>query len=127
MLMKYAVAFFFFAAALTYLAFYHGGFAFILLWPAAGFLLVAIGYALAAPRVMGKDSTGIIAKWSRCVLLPYHWFVLSVWWMGKTISREAVCAEVAPGIWIGRRASFSELPADVAMIVDLTCEFVEPR
>lgn len=125
--MKYAVAFLFIAAALVYLAFHHGGIAFLLLWPAASLLIVAIGYAFAGSRVLGKDGQGRIAWWSRLLLLPYHLFVHTTWWVAKSISREPACAEVAPGVWIGRRVSEAELPPGVSMIVDLTSEFAEPR
>jgi hypothetical protein len=115
-----------FAIGLTYLAIEHGGWSWLLLWPAASFLIVAAGYALLGARVMGKRGDGSIAGWASVLLLPYRGFVLANWWTQKTLSREPVHAEVAPGVWIGRRAGAGELPPGTALVIDLTSEFREP-
>lgn len=88
---------------------------------------MAAAYARQKPRVFGKRRGGTLA-WGSCVLLlPYLLFTWLLWYCQTRFSREAVCDEVAPGLWLGRRASAKELPPDVTLVVDLTSEFSEPR
>ena len=75
--MKYAVAFVIFAAGLAYLAVAHRGWSWLLLWPAASFLIVGAGYASLGARVMGKRGDGSMAPWSSVLLAPYRLFVLT--------------------------------------------------
>ena len=97
--------------------------AWLLAWSGLGFCAVAAAYARQTPRVFGKRMDGTLA-WGPCVLLlPYLLLTWLLWYCQTRFSREAVCNEVAPGLWLGRRASLKELPPDVTLIVDLTSEF----
>lgn len=100
-------------------------------WLLAGsglsFCVVAAAYALQKPRVFGKRRDGTLG-WGPCVLLlPYLLLTWLLWFCQTRFSRETVCNEVAPGLWLGRREAVTELPPDVTLIVDLTSEFSEPR
>src|SRR4051794_7522069 len=120
--MLYAIAFFSFAAAMTYTAISRGGLWLILLWPATSFLIVSLGYAVLGPRVMGKGPDGRFAWWSRILLLPFRLFVYGGWSLGLLMTRESPCDQIAPNLWVGRRVRASELPAGTKLVVDLTSE-----
>lgn len=101
--------------------------AWLLVWSGLGFCAVGAAYALRRPRVFGKREDGTLA-WGPCVLLlPYLLFTWLLWYCQTRFSREAVCDEVSPGLWLGRRAGAQELPPGVTLVVDLTSEFSEPR
>ncbi len=101
--------------------------AWLLAWSGISFVIVAAAYALRKPGVFGKRGDGTLA-WGPCVLLlPYLLLTWLLWWCQTRFSQESVCDEVAPGLWLGRRPSAKELPPDVALVVDLTSEFGEPR
>lgn len=101
--------------------------AWLLAWSGLGFGVVAVAYALQKPGVFGKRGDGTMA-WGPCVLLlPYLLLTWLLWYCQTRFSREAVCDEVAPGLWLRRRVTGTELPPDVTLVVDLTSEFGEPR
>jgi len=101
--------------------------AWLLAWSGLGFCAVAVAYAFQKPRVFGKRLNGTLA-WGPCVLLlPYLLLTWLLWYCQMRFSREAVCNEVAPGLWLGRRASLKELPPGITLVVDLTSEFGEPH
>ncbi len=100
--------------------------AWLLVWSGLSFLIVAVAYALQTPRVFGKRVDGTLA-WEPCVLLlPYLLLTWLLWYCQTCLSREAVCNEVAPGLWLGRRVGAVELPPAVTLVIDLTSEFGEP-
>lgn len=47
-------------------------------------------------------------------------------WLLRRLRAEPSCAEVAPGLFLGRLAAPRELPPSVRVVVDLTCELSEP-
>ena len=125
--MKYTLVFAAFSAYLVVLAVHLGGLAWLLLWPALSFLLIAAAYAGLGPGVCGKRPDGGLAWWA--VLLLFHYLLLTwgVWHLQRLLSREAACNEVVPGLWVGRRPFAHELPPGTDLVVDLTAEFLEPR
>ena len=101
--------------------------AWLLAWSGLDFCAVAAAYAFQKPRVFGKRLDGTLA-WGPCVLLlPYLLLTWLLWYCQTRFSGEAVCDEVVPGLWVGRRASAEELPPDITLVVDLTSEFGAPR
>ena len=101
--------------------------AWILIWSGLSFCAVAAAYALQRPCVFGKRMDGTMA-WGPCAsLLPFLLLTWLLWYCQTCFSREAVCDEVAPGLWLGRRAGLEELPPDITLIVDLTSEFCEAQ
>src|SRR5439155_11827119 len=124
--MFYALAFLLFAAALVHLAVTYGGWCWLLLWPALSFVIVAVAY-LIGPAVMGKRADGRFAWWATVLLLPFRLITHVTWHIGKMIAAEPVHAEIAPGVWIGRRAGANELPPNIATIIDMTSELADPR
>ncbi len=98
----------------------------LLLWSGVSFLVVAGAYAWQKPQVFGKRPDGTMA-WGPCVLLlPYLLLTWLIWYCQTRFSHEALCDEIAPKLWLGRRCSSNEIPPDVTLIVDLTSEFSEP-
>ena len=125
--MKHAFMFSLSGSLLAAWSVWRGGFAWLLLWPAVSFLLIATAYAGLGPRVCGKRADGRIAWWALILLLPYLLATWTIWSAIRLFSHEACCDEVAPGVWVGRRPLARDLPADISLIVDLTAEFPAPR
>jgi len=95
----------------------------ILLWPAAVMLAIAVIYLARAPGAFGKRQNGTLA-WYAWVLwgpwLVYMWIAHEG---ARKLTKEPVGNEVMPGLWVGRRPAAGELPAGVAIVVDLCAEF----
>ena len=95
----------------------------ILLWPAAVMLAIAVIYVARAPGAFGKRSDGRLA-WFAWVLwgpwLVYMWIAHEG---ARKLTKEPVANEVMPGLWVGRRPAAGELPQGVAIVVDLCAEF----
>ncbi len=104
-----------------------GGWRLALLWPAASFALVALGYLGLGPRVFGKRPDGTLSPAAAVVLLPYLAMTAIVWRLTRLMIRKPAMHELVPGFWIGRRLLPRELPPDTDVVVDLTAEFAEPR
>lgn len=108
---------------LTAAALWVGGPALLVLWPAASVIVVGLGYFTFGPRVFGKQDDGSLAPLPTVLLFPYH---VAAWIRLRWNARDgrAPFDQVAPGLYLGRRlVDVSELPADVALVVDLTAEF----
>ena len=124
--MAYGFAFFLFGVALTYQAFRLGGGWLVLLWPALSFFVVAAAYATARPRWLGKRPDGRLSLPAQSVLAPFTAFSWSIAQGHRILRRGPAACEVAPGIWLGRRAGPHEIPAGVSTVVDFTADFWEP-
>lgn len=124
--MKYGIAFTLLAAVMAYIAISNGGSAYLLFWPALSFLLVAIAYFGAGPRVFGKQPCGTLEPIRQILLAPFLLYLWGVWNMVRLISREAPYHQLTESVFIGRRLLSSELPQQFDHVVDLTCEFNEP-
>ncbi len=72
--LRLAVVFLAFGGLLSALAVVHGGFSFLLLWPALDFLLIGAAYLLKALGMFGKTS-GQLSLGSRLLFLPYFLFL----------------------------------------------------
>ena len=100
-----------------------GGWAWLLLWPAAALLLVGLAYGRFGVGIFQKQA-GRLSWAAGLLLLPYR---LGAWWSSRWLTRhQAPAAEVVPGLWLGRapgRADHRHLPA---AILDLTAEFSRP-
>jgi hypothetical protein len=101
-----------------------GGWGWLLLWPAASFLIVAAAYAGAGPRLLGKrPATGSIHPAAIGTLLPYFLLSAGVWHAATRLRRSQDASRVTPNLWVGRRPRrLAELPLDVTAVVDLTSE-----
>src|SRR5690242_15881810 len=125
--MRYGVTFTLLGVCWITLAASYRGFAWLLLWPGVAFLAVGAAYLGLGVKVFGKRLDGSMSPLNLLILLPYVCLAWIVWALLAIFSSEAPAHEVAPGIWVGRRPRKTELPAGVALIIDLTCELWEPR
>ncbi len=102
-----------------------GGWAWLMAWPAASLLLVAGAYWWWGVAAFQKGGAG--HSWAaRALLLPYQCgaWLSSRWWTRNVHA----CAQVSPGIWIGRapgRADWNAAP--FAAVLDLTAELAPGR
>jgi protein-tyrosine phosphatase len=123
----YAIAFAAIGGGCLALAAVRGGGWWLAAWPGVSFLIVAAAYARGGPRWFGKTAAGRFPIWAWLLLGPFLLFTWSTWHAFRLLSREPAGHEVAPGVWVGRRAGAHELPPDTRLVVDLTCEFWVPR
>lgn len=96
-----------------------------LLWPAAVLLATAGVYAARAPGALGKRSDGTIAWWAWLLWAPWFGYTRLMHELARALTDEPVADEVAPGVWVGRRPRLGELPAGIAIVVDLCAELTE--
>lgn len=125
--MKYAFGFLLLASGCIAVAVQTRGAAWLLLWPALSFLLVAIGYVGGGPRVLGKRATGRIETNRIALLLPFFLFTCGIWHARRLFRYGPACHEILPGVWLGRRPLARDLPAGTSLVVDLTAEFMASR
>lgn len=123
--MLYGILYTFLSGILASAALSFSAWHLLLLWPALSFLLVGAAYIDFGPGVMGKQSNGAMSQLSTCALLPYLLINWGVWHVRRRLGYGVCCNEFAPGLYIGRRPLTHEVPKEVTMIVDLTCEFSE--
>lgn len=97
----------------------------IVLWPAAVLLAVAIVYLIEAPRALGKRADGALAWWAWFVWAPLLGYMRLLHELARSLTDEPVADEVASGVWVGRRPRLHELPAGIAIVVDLCAELPE--
>jgi protein-tyrosine phosphatase len=126
MRIPYAISFAVIGADCFALAFMHRGWWRLAAWPGVSFLVVAAAYAGGGPRWFGKGAGGRFAPWAWLLLGPFILFTWLTWHAARLLSREPAGHEVAPSVWVGRRAARHELPPDVRLVVDLTCEMWAP-
>jgi hypothetical protein len=124
---EYAIVFLILAGLTLVFPIGLGGWVWMLAWPAASFAAVAIAYAGAGPAVFGKRPDGTLRPANVLPLLPYLLLTWSVWHTLRLVSRGPRWNEVAPGLFIGRRALPGGLPEGTGLVIDLTAEFAEPR
>lgn len=94
----------------------------ILLWPAAVLFAVAIVYLAHAPRAFGKRRDGTLAWWAWLAWAPLFGYMRLLHELARSLTDEPVASEVAAGVWVGRRPRRHELPAEIAIVVDLCAE-----
>ncbi len=60
------------------------------------------------------------------LMLPFLLVTWITWYLQVWVSGETCYNEIAPGLYLGRRARKGELPPEAACVVDLTSEFSKP-
>ncbi|MFB2978443.1 dual specificity protein phosphatase family protein [Microseira sp. BLCC-F43] len=124
--MKYALTFLIFGILSIIFGWNLVIFRWLFLWTGVSFIIVGSAYGGIGSKVFGKKSNGTLNKWCLFLLLPYLLLTRIIWHIQRSISKEDCCNEIAPGIWLGRRAFVNELPNNISLIIDLTAEFSEP-
>lgn len=124
--MKYGTCFLILAVLMLMTAFQHGGWYYVLIYPTLSFVIVAIGYFGAGPKVFGKRSSGKRTLVATVSLLPYLLFTLATWHLVRLIASEPAVCRVDADLYVSRRLLSGEMPDSVNTVVDLTCEFIDP-
>lgn len=125
--MKYGILFSIVAGLLVTTAVVHRGLYLLAFWPAVSFAVVASGYFYIGPSVFGKSTNGKLAFANQAILLPYLLYLWSVWRCIRIVKRESAFDWLTEDIAIGRRLLPHECPDSIEHVVDLTCEFTEPK
>lgn len=97
----------------------------LLIWVAISFYLVSLAYGGLGVKVFGKQADGKISLWAIALLLPYLSLIWLIWQIKRLLIKPAY-HQITPNIWLGRRVNINELPEQIDLIIDLTCEFQEP-
>jgi hypothetical protein len=124
--LRYAITFCILGLSWIVMAIGYRGPAWLLVWPGVSFLLAGIAYWGAGPAMFGKRADGRISAFSLILLFPYIALSWCIWAAIRGLSSEPASQEIAPGLWVGRRPIAAELPKNLGVIVDLTCELWEP-
>ncbi len=125
--MKYGFLFLLLAIAIGVAAFRGGPWAWLLFYPAFSFGVIAAAYLFSAPGVFGKHFDGRRSRLGTLLVLPYVLYVSVVWHVVRLLSREPKTNALNDELVLSRRLLEHELPEGVASVVDLTCEFTEPK
>lgn len=125
--MTYGVLFILISSLMTVSALLSRGTQLVLLWPALSFGLLGIAYLGMGGVVFGKQRDGSLRWVNTIVLLPYLLLVWSVWHLLRWVRKTPPYQSLTDDILIGRRLLPSEVPAGLATVIDLTCEFPEIR
>ena len=125
--MKYGILFSTAAVLFVIAAFNRSGWSLLLLWPAMSFAIIASGYIRFGPRVFGKSRNGVLSIINTLSLLPYLSFTWAVWYGVRLFKREPAFNQLTEHIYIGRRLLGHEFPKNIDHVIDLTCEFTEPK
>jgi len=120
--MKYGVLFLLLGALFGYAAVRLTGAGWLLLWPAISFTLVALGYLGVGARVFGKRNDGGYDPVRATILAPFLLYARLQYCALRIVRREPRWNEVAQRLYVGRWPRRGELPAGVAVIVDMTAE-----
>jgi protein-tyrosine phosphatase len=125
--MKYGSAFAILAMLIAIYAVREGGWYFVLLWPALSFALVSIEYFGVGVFIFSKQPSGTLSIGRSILLAPFLVYLNFVWHAVRFFSREAAFNQLTDYVFIGRRLLSHERASNFDHIVDLTCEFNEPR
>lgn len=107
-------------------AWFFGGAALWLAWPAVSVSLVAAAYAGFGETVFQKDARGRIKNAVKWLLAPY---LAGAWINSRAWTRShPLPVHVADDVWLGRFPSAFDLKQDsFATVVDMTAELPAPR
>ena len=125
--MKYGVLFAAAAILLAILACTRQGWYWWTLWPSLSLAIVSSGYFFFGPRVYGKASHGLLSPLRQVLLAPYLLYAWGAWRAIRLVSREPAFHRVTENLIVGRRLLSHELPENIDHVIDLTCEFNEPK
>ena len=115
------------SALLIVAAIMYGGWHIVYLWPAISFGIVAVGYLFVGPRVYGKSQSGVCSPLNTVLLLPYLLYLRGVWHVIRFFKTESAYDQLIDNIYIGRHLMAREFPEFIDHVIDLTCEFTEPK
>jgi predicted protein tyrosine phosphatase len=94
-------------------------------------MALAFAFSTKTPRVFQKRWDGRLPLFSWVMFGPYLAYMHLLLWAWRFLSREPAFAEVAPGLYLGRRLGWGEqklvAPIEPLAVLDLTAEFAEPE
>jgi hypothetical protein len=127
--MRYGIVFGSAGLACAALAVTHGGWYWLLLWPAVSFLAIGGAYGGAVHRFWGKRDTGEVSALRALVFFPYWLLNWLLWHAQRLLTGRHACdliLEKADGrgdVWLGRWPYVGDLPSGTSLIVDCTAEW----
>lgn len=101
--------------------------ALLIVWVAFDFLLVAFAYLWRMPRIFGKTRQGTLLPFPAGLMLPFLLMVWIVWRLQYAVVSEPIWNEVVPGLYVGRRCRWHQLPPNTTSVIDCTAEFPADR
>lgn len=125
--MKYGLLFALVGAILTAAGVRHGGWYWVSAWPALNCLVISGGYLGFGPAVFGKTKLGRLPLGRTVVLAPFLVSLWTTWRILRAVKSEPAFDRINDKLIIGRRLLSHEFPEGIDHVVDLTCEFNEPK
>lgn len=98
-----------------------------LLYLALGFGVASLAYGGLGPEAFFKRPDGARSVAGYVLAGPFFVSVALARVVQRTVTGEDAWNLVAPGVYVGRRVRFDDLPADTATVVDLTSEMLDER
>lgn len=121
--LPFGAAFGLLAAGLGLVAWSFGGVGRVALgWASLSLAGTGLAYLINWTGAFGKRADGTMGALHVVLWWPFLLFVRLVHEAQRLLMGEAPSDEVAPGLWVGRRPRGHELPAAVALVVDLCAE-----
>jgi protein-tyrosine phosphatase len=99
----------------------------LMCWVGLAYLLVSAAYLGVGPSIFGKKPNGRLSIYAQLALFPYLLITWMVWYALRVFRTEPPYHQVLQDLYVGRRLLSSEYPNGLDSVLDLTCEFNEPK
>jgi hypothetical protein len=121
----YAAVFVLLGALLVNVARESGKFALSIpiLWLGLDLFLLGVAYLAGWWRLFGKTSDGSMRAFQLVVMAPYLALLWTIWGIQERLSGGPAWNQIVPGIFVGRRCPFEQLPPGTSHVLDFTAEF----
>jgi hypothetical protein len=125
----YAAVFLSLAAALVVVGSRNefGWWSLLVYWLSLDLAGVGLAYLVNWKTIFGKTAGGSLRIGPLVVMLPHLAITWSVWHLHHWMRAEPIWDPIAPGLFVGRRCRFDQLPPGTAKVLDFTAEFPGDR
>ncbi len=93
-------------------------------WCAVDLLVVAVAYLSGISAVFGKTPRGSMSPLIAIPMFPFLLATWLVWRIQIALLGEPIWNEVVPGLWVGRRCRWDQLPPSTTAVIDCTAGFL---
>jgi hypothetical protein len=94
-----------------------------ILWLALDLFLLSVAYLAGWWTLFGKTSDGSMRPLRLVLMAPYLALLWTIWGIQERLSGGPAWNQIVPGIFVGRRCRFEQLPPGTSHVLDFTAEF----
>jgi hypothetical protein len=94
-----------------------------ILWLALDLFLLGVAYLAGWWTLFGKTNNGSMRAAGVVLMAPYLALLWTIWGIQERLSGGPAWNQIVPGIFVGRRCSFEQLPPGTSHVLDFTAEF----